>query len=56
MIIINGRIFPMESEPIECGYVRTCGKKILDLGPMSQYKEEDIDNEILDVSGAWMIV
>lgn len=55
MIIINGKIFPMESAPIESGYVSTQGTKILEVGPMSQYKKQDTDYEILDVQGAWVL-
>ncbi len=55
MIIINGKIFPMESEPIESGYICTQGKRISDLGPMSQYKTPETEEEILDVQGAWVL-
>ena len=39
MVIINGKIFSMEGEIIECGYVRTKGKIIEEVGDMSCYKE-----------------
>ena len=34
MDIINGKILTMEGETIECGYVRTKGKVIEDVGDM----------------------
>ncbi|MBR4981433.1 MAG: amidohydrolase family protein [Lachnospiraceae bacterium] len=69
MVIINGRILTMEDEIIECGYIRTGGNKIEELGSMESYLEkksgnagfpedgltEEIEEEILDVKGAWVM-
>lgn len=54
MVIINGKIFPMEGENIDCGYIRTKGKVIEEIGPMENFKEKKRE-EILDVNGAWVL-
>lgn len=54
MLIINGKIFTMEDKPIECGYVRTKGKVIEDVGKMSSLAPRDKE-QILDVKGAWVM-
>ena len=54
MVIINGKIFPMEGENIDCGYIRTKGKVIEEVGPMENFKKRK-GEEILDVSGAWVL-
>ena len=41
MVIINGRIFTMEEETIECGYLKTCGSKIIEIGSMDSYKKAE---------------
>ena len=38
MVIINGKIFPMEGKNIENGYVRTKDKVIEDIGDMSSFQ------------------
>ena len=43
MIIVNGKIFTMEGEPIESGYVRIEKGKIVDVGYMSNYKKKQLD-------------
>lgn len=54
MVIINGKIFTMEDKSIECGYIRTKGKFIEEVGDMSAYKK--VNNEqIIDVNGAWVL-
>ena len=54
MVIINGKIFTMEDKTIECGYIRTKGKFIEEVGDMSAYKK--VNNEqIIDVNGAWVL-
>ena len=53
MVIINGKIFPMEGENIDCGYIRTKGKVIEEVGPMENFKKRK-GEEILDVDGAWV--
>ncbi len=54
MVIINGKIFTMEGDPIECGYVRTKGKQIEEVGEMSSYTQQE-NEQILDVNGAWVL-
>lgn len=54
MVIINGKIFPMEGENIDCGYIRTKGKVIEEVGPMENFKKRKGEG-ILDVSGAWVL-
>ena len=54
MVIINGKIFPMEGENIDCGYLRTKGKIIEEIGSMENFKERK-GEEILDVNGAWVL-
>lgn len=55
MEIINGKIYTMEGETIDCGYVRTKGKLIEAVGDMSSYKHKDDSEKILDVNGAWVL-
>ena len=54
MVIINGKIFPMEGENIDCGYIRTKGKVIEEIGSMENFKERK-EEKILDVNGAWVL-
>ena len=54
MVIINGKIFTMEDKTIECGYIRTKGKLIEEVGDMSAYKKIK-DEQIIDVNGAWVL-
>ncbi len=60
MLIINGKIYTMEKALgengyIENGYVRTNGKYIEEVGPMSQLRSSTRKEEVLDVSGAWVM-
>lgn len=55
MVIINGRIFTMEGEPIQCGFVRINGEKIEEVGGMDCLESVGEDEEILDVHGAWVL-
>lgn len=55
MVIINGKIFTMEEEIIENGFVRTKGKLIEEVGPMSAFCMQKTKEEILDVQGAWVL-
>jgi len=55
MVIINGKIFTMEEETIDCGYVRTKGKLIEEVGPMSAFSMRKNEEEVLDVNGAWVL-
>lgn len=52
MVIINGKIFPMEGENIANGFVRVHESKIAALGDMSDYQKIK-GEEVLDVQGAW---
>lgn len=54
MVIINGKIFTMEGQNIECGYVRTKGKLIEEVGSMTSFKSRN-NEQILDVNGAWVL-
>lgn len=54
MVIINGKIFTMEDKTFECGYIRTKGKFIEEVGDMSAYKKIK-DEQIIDVNGAWVL-
>ena len=54
MVIINGKIFPMEGKNIDCGYILMNGKVIEEIGPMENFKENK-EEEILDVNGAWVL-
>lgn len=55
MDIINGRILTMEGEIYECGYVRICGKKIEEVGDMSEYQPRNNKEKVLDVNKAWVM-
>ena len=55
MVIINGKIFPMEGTSIDCGYVRTKGRFIEEVGPMTSFEEKENEGTILDVQGAWVL-
>lgn len=55
MVIINAKIFTMEDETIECGFIRIKGKIIDTLGDMSDYRPNRQDEKILDVKGAWVM-
>lgn len=55
MVIINGKILTMEDGTIECGYIRTNGKLIKDIGAMSCFEYQEGDEQILDVDGAWVM-
>ena len=54
MVIINGKIFPMEGKNIDNGYVRTKDKVIEDIGDMSSFQLQK-DEAVLDVQGAWVL-
>ncbi len=54
MVIINGKIFPMEGKNIERGYIRTNGKIIEEIGVMRDFEEKKKE-KILDVNGAWVL-
>ena len=54
MLIINGKIFTMEGETIESGYVHIQGTLIQDVGSMPAFVVEQ-DEKILDVHGAWVM-
>lgn len=54
MLIINGRIFTMEGEPIDNGFVRIKKNLIEETGEMSALKNTK-NEKILDVHGAWVM-
>lgn len=55
MVIINGRIYTMEEDCIECGYIRISGKLIEEVGTMSSFQGVKDREEVLDVNGAWVL-
>lgn len=55
MLIINGRILPMTGKEIEQGYLRTEKSRIKELGRMEQAPKPENGEEVLDVSGAWVM-
>ena len=55
MLIINGKILPMEGKTIENGYVQTKGEVIKELGKMEQALSPGKGEEVLDVKGAWVM-
>ena len=54
MLIINGKILTMEGPAIACGYVRTKGRLIDELGTMQELSQMQ-NEKILDVHGAWVM-
>jgi len=54
MVIINGKILPMEGGNIENGFLRVKGDKIAELDDMSKYRSIE-GEEVLDVQGAWVL-
>lgn len=55
MLIINGKIFTMENNTLECGFVRTKGKVIEEVGDMNALKNIKANEKIIDVKGAWVL-
>ena len=55
MLIINGKIYTMEEDVIECGFVRTKGKVIDSIGDMNALKNIDANEKVIDVNGAWVL-
>ena len=51
MLIINGKIFTMTGKPVDCGYIRTEGKVITEVGTMSSLDKRQKGEEVLDVDG-----
>lgn len=54
MVIINGKILPMEGGNIENGFLRVKGDKIAELDDMSKYRSIE-GEEVLDIQGAWVL-
>ncbi len=54
MVIINGKIFTMETTPIERGFLRMEGKYIKEIGDMSMFSPCK-DEKVLDVKEAWVL-
>lgn len=55
MLIINGKIHTMTGKPLECGFVRTEGSKIAEVGTMSSLERANDEGKVLDVEGAWVL-
>ena len=55
MVIINGKIYTMEGEIFDLGYVRINRKYIEDVGNMKDFRPQAKQEEILDVAGAWVL-
>lgn len=55
MLIINGKIFTMTGKPVDCGYIRTEGKVITEVGTMSSLDKRQKGEDVLDVDGAWVL-
>lgn len=55
MLIINGKIFTMEEEVIESGFVHTKGKLIEAVGEMESLNITDTKEKVIDVNGAWVL-
>lgn len=55
MLIINGKIFTMTGKPVDCGYIRTEGKVITEVGTMFSLDKRQKGEEVLDVDGAWVL-
>lgn len=55
MLIFNGKIFTMTGKPVDCGYIRTEGKVITEVGTMSSLDKRQKGEEVLDVDGAWVL-
>lgn len=54
MVIINGKIYTMEGQIIQNGYIRTKKSKIEEVEPMEVYKQRE-GEDVLDVQGAWVL-
>lgn len=54
MVIINGKIFTMEDEVIESGYIRTKDAVIEDIGDMSSFQLQK-NEDVIDAKGAWVL-
>lgn len=55
MYLINGKILTMAKDSWDKGYIRFDKGKIKSLGDMSEFKGAEGQEEILDVSGAWVM-
>lgn len=54
MVFINGKVYTMEGNIIECGFVRIKGKFIEEVGEMPSFIK-DSGERIIDVEGAWIL-
>lgn len=54
MVIINGKIFTMEEQDFENGFVRIEGKTIVEVDTMSRFRIKGKE-QVLDVQGAWVL-
>jgi len=55
MVLINGKIYTMEEDCIECGFVQVKGNKIEKIGSMSSFQGADKEEKVIDVNGAWVL-
>lgn len=55
MLVINGKIYTMETSSIENGYIRINGKYIEEIGTMESFLPKPYKEEVLDVGGAWVM-
>lgn len=55
MVIINGKIYTMEEECIECGYIRIRDRWIAEVGDMFSFQGVEDNEEVIDVNGAWVL-
>ena len=53
MVITNAYIYPVEGDPIPCGYIRF-SDTIEAMGPMEDYVSR-ADEEIMDAGGQWLL-
>ena len=53
MVILNAYIYPVESAPVENGYLRF-DKTILEMGTMEQYLPRE-GEEVFDAQGGWVL-
>ncbi|MBE6936011.1 MAG: amidohydrolase [Ruminococcaceae bacterium] len=53
MVIINAKLYPIDRDPIPCGFVRVEGERIAEVGEMSAYRPGDGD--VIDAAGACLL-
>ena len=53
MVICNAKVYPIDGDPIACGFVRVRAGKIVEVGEMSAYLPGD--DEEIDAAGAYLL-